>query len=143
MREALRESLKGALRETVVYPRGSIVLCASCGKPLYRLERGIGAGDKAGRAVSAFAPVRSVDLDFLLARPDVEPGLRAAIKALDGAHGRADFLHKIPSLRSGDPALCPICGRAFVFGQTAEKSDTIDRAYVLRLLTVPPKGWMS
>ena len=121
------------------YARGSIILCNHCALPIYRLERGIGIGEKAGRAVSAFKPVRLRDVLWLVGRVDVDPGLRATLGMMTIAEHRALIDH-IGEPRTGDPALCPHCGHGFVQARTVERAETIDRAYVWELLTVPPAG---
>jgi hypothetical protein len=140
MRVALQQSREHEHGEPEGYPKGSVVLCASCGKPLYVLDRGIGFGEKAGRAIDAFRPIRSSDLDWLLKWPRLNPGVTAAIRAMDQHGGRSDYLSKLTEPRMGDPALCPFCQGAFVFGRTAESSDTNNRAYVWELVTVTPNG---
>lgn len=121
------------------YPAGSIVVCVSCAAPIYRLERGIGIGERAGRSADAYKPVRLIDLQQLLAREDVEPGIRAVLAGKTALELKA-HCERIPDLRAGDPLACPACGRAFVAARSTEASETRDRGYVIELLTIPPLG---
>ncbi len=122
-----------------LYPRGSIVICTSCAKPLYRLERAIFIGDHAGRSVSAYAPVTVADLQVLADRPDVDAGLRAVLQGMTPADRRA-HCDRIASPRAGDPCVCPLCGQVWVQARSSEESETRDRAYVIQLVTIAPVG---
>lgn len=134
MRAALERST--ALRpEATHYERGSIVICTSCARPLYRLERGISLGEKVGRSVSAFVPVSVADLQILAGRHDVDPGVRAHV--LHEPNLRA-YVDRLTAPRTGAPALCPFCQQVFVQGRTVEVADTTDRAFVWELVTIPP-----
>jgi hypothetical protein len=135
MRAALERSIAVRRQADVHYERGSIVICTSCARPLYRLERGISLGEKAGRSVTAFAPVTVADLETLRARPDVDAGVRALLNAEPSLRAYAD---RIDAPRTGRPALCPFCQQVFVQGRTAEDGDTRDRAFVWELVTIPP-----
>ena len=137
MRAAIERSLAVHQARTVYYDRGSIVICTSCGRPLYRLERGIELGEKAGRCVSAFAPVSVADLETLLERRDVDAGVRAQIRAIESL---ADYTSRIVPPRTGMPMLCPFCDQVFMQGRTVEQADTIDRAFVLEPVVIPPRG---
>lgn len=141
MRHALKESIGSVLLETVRYPKGSIIVCTSCAKPIYKLERGIAAGEKAGRAASAFKPVSVYDLMDLQWRSQggTEPGLVAAMREWTGEQMKA-HADRLTAPKAGDPMLCPACGEVFVQSRSSESSDTKDRAYVLELLTVPPRA---
>lgn len=122
---------------TVPYTKGSIVICTSCARPLYRLERGIELGERMGRAAAAFAPVTASDLAILRDRHDVDAGVRALLTAEPSL---AQYADRIPSPRAGQPALCPFCEQVFVQGRSTEVADTRDRAYVWELVTIPPIG---
>lgn len=136
MRDALIDSLAQPGQATTDrYPAGAIVICVSCGRPLYRLERGIGVGERMGRARDAFVPVSPDDLLALSVRPDVPAGVVAHIRAIPDLRVYVDA---IPRPRAGSPALCPHCQQVFVAARTAEVSDTIDRAYVWELHVIPP-----
>lgn len=136
MRAALAESIeRGPTME--LYPRGAIVCCVSCARPIYRLERSIGIGEKASRAVLALRPVAVSDLEELAQREDVDPGVRAVVRAIPQ---RAHYADTIERPRAGDGAICPKCGGAMIVGRTAETSDTIDRAYVMELHCINPVG---
>lgn len=134
MRTALQRSIARQPQATY-YERGSIVICTSCARPLFRLERGIDVGEKAGRSVSAFVPVTVADLETLRERPDVDAGVRALLRAEPSLRHYAD---RIAAPRTGQPALCPFCQQVFVQGRTSEAADTIDRAFVWELVTIPP-----
>jgi hypothetical protein len=140
MRQALQDSLAGALLETIAYPKGSIVVCTSCAKPIYKLDRGLGAGDKAGRAASAFKPIGLWDLVDLQWRAHglVDAGLTAVLRGWTADEMKA-HVARIGEPVAGDPMLCPVCGDVYVQARTAEVSDTQDRAYVIELLTIPPR----
>jgi hypothetical protein len=140
----MRDSLKKSIADSPVqgferYPKGSIVLCNACGDPIYKLEGGIALGDKAGRMASRFKPIGLADLNELAGRVDIDAGIRARLNAwtLDA---RRAHVAKLTEPSSGDAMVCPACGGCFVQVLTTEKTETIDRAYVLELLTVPPFG---
>lgn len=126
-----------------LYAKGSIVICVSCAAPLYRLERGIYIGERAGRSADAYRPVRVQDLVELRAREDIDAGVRTVLLAQSPAQ-LAAHCDRIPELRTGMPLACPICTRAFVAmrssGNPAEASETIDRGYVIELVTIGPPG---
>ena len=132
MRASLKESIAQGEES---YPAGSIVLCQSCLKPLYRLERGIGTGESAGRSVDAYRPVRPSDVYRLM--ESIDPGVAAVARGWT-VDALANHCHGIPELRSGSPALCPCCGNSFVRVRALEAAEVIDRAYVLELVTIPP-----
>jgi hypothetical protein len=142
----VRQSLKQSLADTIAgdhvgfrYPKGSIVLCTACAAPIAILEQGIALGDKAGRMAQAFAPLRLQDLETLGAREDVDAGVRAFVRSLTPEQKKAhvDRLHRF---RTGDPAICPCCHQGFMQVLSVEKSEALDRAYVLELVTIPPHG---
>jgi len=138
MRQALKDSLAASpVRESNGYARGSIILCVSCGRPLFRLDAGIGIGERAGDAASKLKPVLPRDLVTLVERPDVHAGLRAWIKSMTWAE-LMSYCELVPSPRAGDPCLCPQCGHVWVGARTAEASDTVDRAYTMELHVIPP-----
>ena len=127
----------------VVYPKGSIVVCVSCAAPIYRLERGIYVGEKAGRSADAYRPVRVQDLIELRGREDIDAGLKSILTNMSSAQ-MARHCDQIRALVAGDPMVCPSCTRSFVAVRSsanpAEAGETIDRGYVIELLTVPPVG---
>lgn len=135
MRAALEHSIARHGGQPDAYEKGSIVICTSCARPLYRLERGIGIGEKAGSFISAFAPVRAADLVILRDRTDVDAGVRAHLKTEPNL---AHYADRIATPRTGQPALCPFCDQVFVQGRSVEVADTRDRAYVWELVTIPP-----
>lgn len=140
----MRNSLKRSIADSTVknqdgYAAGSIVLCNSCALPIFKLDRPIGLGQKAGRGASAFKPVSLQDLADLAERRDVEPGFLAKINdwPLEQRHRHVGLLTEP---KAGDPMLCPVCGGTFVQVLTTERDETHDRAYVIELITIPPKG---
>ncbi len=122
-----------------LYPRGSIVVCVSCAQPVYRLERSIYIGERAGRSADAYRPVRVADLLELRDREDIDAGLRASLNGRSHAELQA-ICDRITPLRAGAPLACPLCTHALVFARSTEQSETIDRGYVIELVTIPPKG---
>ncbi len=87
--------------------------------------------------VDAFRPFALAD--FARLEQSVHPSVAAAAKAWTPAQRRA-HCDRIPEPRTGAPMLCPACGEVFVQSRSSESSDTKDRAYVLELLTVPPRA---
>lgn len=140
MRQALRDSLGRRGHGAARYPRGSIVVCVSCGKPIYKLDRGIGAGERAGRSVQAFRPVSMADVRAIGRRRDavVDPGIVAAFRAWTPAEVAA-HVAALREPRAGDPMVCPVCGDVFARARASEVSDTCDRAYVIELVVLPPE----
>lgn len=145
----MRQALEDALRLSpvpstdVVYPAGSIVVCYSCGKPLYRLQASICRGEKSSRSAWKYAPVRVEELQALMARTDLDAGIRASIRYLSVDDQRL-HCERIPTLTAGDMLDCPACQKPFVFARTSSNQDGVseftDRAYVLQLATIPPVG---
>lgn len=139
MRQSLRKSLADAPGNFEGYAAGSIVICNGCSLPLYKLDRSIGIGQKAGRGASAFKPVSLQDLADLAERRDIEAGFLAKLHEwpLEQRHAHIRLLTEP---KSGDPMMCPACGGAWPQVLSTERQDTADRAYVLELVTIPPKG---
>lgn len=142
----MRASLKQSLADTIAgdqvdfrYPKGSVVLCTACAAPIAILEQGIALGDKAGRMAQAFAPLRAQDLETLGAREDIDAGVRAWVRSLTAEQKKA-HLEKLHRFKTGDPAICPACHQGFLQVLSVEKSETLDKAYVLELVTIPPQG---
>lgn len=142
----MRASLKQSLADTIAgdqqdfrYAKGSIVLCTACAAPIAILEQGIALGDKAGRMAQAFAPLRAVDLEVLGAREDIDAGVRAWVRSLTADQKKA-HLEKLHRFNTGDPAICPCCHHGFMQVLSVEKTETLDKAYVLELVTIPPQG---
>jgi hypothetical protein len=82
----MRESLKKSIADSPAqgferYPKGSIVICNACAKPIAKLEFGIALGDKMGKMAAAFKPLAELDLDELVMRADVDAGIRATVAA--------------------------------------------------------------
>lgn len=123
-----------------LYPRGSIVVCVSCAHPVYRLERSIFIGERAGRSADAYKPVRLSDLLELRDREDVDAGLRTALNQLTPHQLQQQICDRVTELRAGSPLACPLCGKAMVLARSAEESETLDRGYVIELVVIPPKG---
>ena len=126
----------------VAYPQGSIVVCRECSKPIYRLQRSIYMGEPAGRTAWKYAPVTMADLQALIERRDLEPGQRAAIKAMS-VEDRALHCQKIPTFKAGDFQDCPACGKQFSTGyipEGASKEQFGDKGFRIHLHTIPPPG---
>jgi hypothetical protein len=145
MRQALDDALRlSPVQSTdVVYPTGSIVVCYSCGKPLYTLQGNIYLGEKPSRSAWKYAPITVDTLRALMDRTDLDAGLRASIKLMSVDEQRM-HCEKVPSLKAGDWLDCPACQKPFVFVRTSQNADGaaefIDRAYVIQLATIPPVG---
>jgi hypothetical protein len=140
----VRESLKKSLADSPVseferYPKGSIVLCNACALPIFKLDYGISLGDKAGKAASAFKPLSVADLETLENRTDIDAGVRAVVKAMSPEQ-RARHINGLRDVRSGDPMICPCCAGTFVQVLSVEKSEALDNAYTIELLTIPPES---
>ncbi len=126
----------------VAYPQGSIVVCRDCGKPIYRLQRSIYLGEPAGRTAWKYVPVTPADLQTLIDRTDLEPGQRAAIKAMS-LEDRALHCGRIPTFKAGDYQDCPACGKQFSTGHIPTGASTAqfgDKAFQIYLNTIPPAG---
>jgi hypothetical protein len=138
--------LKQSLKDTIAgdqqdfrYPKGSVVICTACAAPIAILEVGIALGDKAGRMASAFAPLSLADLQRLGGREDIDAGVRAWVRSLTVDQQKA-HVEKLHRFKTGDLALCPICQHGFMQVLSVEKTETLERAYVLELVTIPPQG---
>lgn len=135
--------------QEVAYPKGSIVVCLECGKPLYRLQASIYLHEHAGRSSNwKYAPVAVRDIVGLMERHDLDPGQIAALKSLSLADWYAHCA-KIPSLPTDESAgerysECPACGKPFVFGAIRDDADGAsrfgDKGYQIRLAIIPPSG---
>jgi hypothetical protein len=139
MREAGRISERDRPDGRTRHAKGDIVICTSCARPLYQLERGISLGDKVGSAADAFAPVTPAILKALGESPHVDAGLTAWARGLTDRGARA-HCESISRPRRGDPMLCGLCGKVWAQVLTAEVADTMDRAYTVELVTVPLTG---
>lgn len=140
MRDSLRKSIADAKDPNFErYAKGSVVICNACAKPIFTLERGICLGDRAGKMVSAFKPLRMVDLETLEQREDVDAGVRASIRIMSLEQRRA-FLALMREVKTGDPMSCPICNSCFVQVLAVDKHEVLDKAYTIELVTIPPSG---
>lgn len=140
MRPSLRKSLQDSpATHQAHYPAGSIVICHSCARPIYVLDRPLGLGQKAGRGASAFKPIALSHLAELADRQDIDAGLRAVVASWTLDQRKA-HLAQLNEPRSGDPMICPVCHDVFVQVLTVEQNETLDRAYVIELMTIPPLG---
>lgn len=142
--EPMRDSLKKSVADSPVqgfdsYPSGSIVLCNACSLPIYKLEGGIALGDKGGRMANRFKPLAMTDLMELAGRVDIDAGIRARISGWTPDERKA-HVAKLTEPKTGDPMLCPSCGGCFVQVLSTEQTETIDQAYTIELLTIPPFG---
>lgn len=140
----MRDSLKKSLADSPVrgferFPKGSIVICNCCAGPIFKLDQGIALGDKAGRMASAFKPLTLADLETLAAREDIDAGIRATLRSWTPDQRKA-HIAKLREVRTGDPMLCPACDKCFVQVLAEEKTEALDKAYTLELLTIPPVG---
>lgn len=144
MRKSLAHSIDDSPAQDSAfrYPKGAIVLCNACAAPIAVLEHGIALGDKAGRMVNAFKPLRASDLDTLAAREDIDAGVLAWVRHLDPEDRRV-YLGSLREFRTGDPMACPLCGGCFVQVLAVEKDAVLDRAYVIELVTLAPQGQKS
>lgn len=127
----------------VIYPKGSIVVCLDCGKPIYRLQQSIYYGEPVGKSAWKFVPVEMADLQALIDRNDLEPGQRAAVKAMSLAD-RVAHCQKIPTLKAGDFMDCPACKKQFSYGIAPDTADGAkqfaDKGYQVELTVIPPAG---
>lgn len=142
----MRQSLKQSLADSVAgdqvdfrYPKGSVVICNACAKPMAILEQGISLGARVGRMVNAIAPLTVPQLLELGAREDIDAGIRAFVKGLTPAELQ-EHAEKGVRFKSGDPMICPYCHKCFVQVLSVERHETMDKAYVIELVTVPPQG---
>ena len=136
---ALEEVVSQFVSMAQGYPRGSICLCPDCWRPVFALERGIGLGDKGGRAASAFRPLTVADVRALVDRADLDATWRALLR--DWASSPAiEPVLQAARPKAGDPAVCPSCGGTWVKVIERERGSARDRAYELQLLHVPPLG---
>ncbi len=127
----------------VAYPKGSLVVCCQCGMPLYKLQQSLYIGEPAARSSWKYAPVTMKDLQELVDRSDLEPGQRAAIKAMPVEDLRL-LCERIQTPKAGDFMDCPKCKASFSYGRVKDDADGAakfnDRAYSIFLCTIPPPG---
>lgn len=140
----MRDSLKKSLADSPVagferYQKGSIVLCNACALPIFKLDRGLDLGTKAGGTASAFKPLTKADVQTLQWREDIDAGIRATVRNWSEADVAA-HLAKLHEVVSGDPMLCPCCQGTFVQVLSVERTEALDKAYTIELLTIPPEG---
>jgi len=127
----------------VAYPKDSIIVCLNCGKPLYRLQQSLYVGEPLAKSAWKYAPIEVADIVALMDRSDLEPGQRAALKALSLDDWR---LHcdKLTTLKPGDFSDCVSCQESFVFGKITRDDEGSsrfgDKGYVVKLATIPPQG---
>ena len=142
MRESLKKSLDDNPNALERYPRGSVVLCNACARPIFKLDRSICVGDKVGQSASAYKPLDAVDLAALQERIDVDAGVRSTLRAQTPAE-RAAHLAGLEGqeLRTGEPMMCPLCKASFVQVLAVTKHEVLDKAYTVELLIIPPPGW--
>lgn len=140
MRESLRKSAADTPHGRTRHDAGSLVLCNGCASPLFILERSIDLGDKAGRSADAFAPLRPGDIALISAAQHLDAGLRATARALAESGRAVEYCDRIERPKAGSLMQCPFCQGAWPQVLTVEKTETLDRAYVLELVTVPLAG---
>lgn len=134
MRAGLVAAVETAPNALIGYEKGATVLCAQCFVPLYKLERGIGPGEKASRSVDAYRPITRAELRQL--RKEVT-SIHAALKTWTD-EDETTHVNSIDRPKTGDPAACPKCARSFVQVFAPEADEVMDHAYTWRLVTVPP-----
>lgn len=134
MRAGMVAAAETAPNTLMGYEKGATVLCANCFVPLYKLERGIGPGEKASRSVDAYRPISRAELRQL--RKEVS-SINAALKLWTDEDEKA-HVRAIDRPKTGDPAVCPKCDHSFVQVFAPEAGEVLDRAYTWRLVTVPP-----
>lgn len=142
MRDSLKQSLADSAAGDQVdfrYPKGSVILCNACARPMAILEHGIALGARCGRMVSAIAPLTVAQLVELGEREDIDAGVRAFVKGLSPEQLK-EHCEKSPRYRTGDPMICPFCHQCFVQVLSVDKHETLDKAYVIELVTLPPQG---
>lgn len=127
----------------VLYPKGSLIVCHACGLPIYKLQASLYLGEPMGKSAWKYVPVQVPDLMDLITRTDLEPGVRAAIKAL-GLPEMVAHCERIPEVKAGDFADCPACRKSFVYAETRGRGDGAssfaDKGYTVQLATIPPQG---
>lgn len=138
----MRESLVQSAQQSPgfeQYPKGSVVVCNACGKPIFKLDRAISMGDRSGSSASAFKPLGLEDLRDLAYRKDVDAGIQALLRSWTASElvAHCDKLHEV---RSGDPMLCPSCECCFVQVLATHRDEVMDKAYVVELVVIPPAG---
>lgn len=140
MRESLKKSIDDSnVRNQDRYAKGSIVLCNACAEPIFKLDRAIQIGDGAGKTASALKPLTLADLIILGERDDIDAGVKASINAKTRDEQLA-HVRKLKEVRAGDPMICPVCSCCFPQVLSVTKHEVLDRAYVIELVTIPPKG---
>lgn len=134
---------KGSIAE-VLYAKDSIVVCQACGVPLYRLTGSIYAGDKVGDSLAKYAPVTVADLQALTQRFDLEPGQRAAVKAMSLDAQRQHCQRIAVPEKDTIGANCPACQKPFAYEYIADDTGGAsmfgDRAGHICLAVIPPFG---
>lgn len=140
MRESLKRSAAHSPdRRFERYPKGSIVLCQACARPVFKLDATVTLGAKCGQMARAFKPVSVLDLVALADREDIDVGVLAFVRALTPEMMQA-HVDTLREMRTGDPMLCPSCNDCFVQVTSTERNEALDRSYVVELLTIPPSG---
>ena len=141
MRAGLAEALRvhGGPHD---YPAGSIVLCAACYKPLYRLTKAIPVGAKVTHTLDAYRPLTADDLKALAERAGRDGALNAGLAGLWRSwtpEQRVRMAQAIPDLKTGSQAWCPFCENSWVFARAVEGAEVHDRAYTRELITLAPE----
>ncbi len=120
------------------FPRGTVIVCPECYRPIYALERGIGPHDRAGRAASAFRPITQRDItEVCRVRPDVPVGWQVEVQKWRGTEQAKRVLQAARPVAGGD-ASCPNCGEMWVRIVEREKNSAGEKAYELQLLDIAP-----
>jgi hypothetical protein len=140
MRDSVKQSAADSpIRGFEKYRAGSVVLCNACSKPIFKLDRSICLGDKAGRMVSAFKPLSAADLKALGEREDIDAGVRAIIRGWTPEEMKS-HVEAMREVRAGDPMLCPVCDDCFVQVISVDRHEVLDKAYTIELLVIAPAG---
>jgi hypothetical protein len=140
MRDSLKQSAADSpIRGFEKYRAGSIVLCNNCSKPIFKLDRAVCLGDKAGKMASAFKPLSAADIRALADRDDIDAGISGMLRHWTPEDIQA-HLDKLHEMRSGDPMLCPACDDCFVQVLSVDRHEVLDKAYTIEMLVIAPAG---
>ena len=127
----------------MIYDAGSIVVCRACGKPLYRLVGNLYHGEAMARSAWKYQPVRMADLEALIDRADLDPGVRAGVKAMS-LEDRRLHCDRVQPIKPGDFADCAACGAPWLYAETRGQGDGpssfADKGYRIQLSVIPPVG---
>lgn len=139
MRASLIESLASRGAQDVEHPKGAVILCCACLRPLYVVQRTIYSGESVGRSIELgkWRPVTLADLTALEDRLD-QPMVAALIRHWTPEQ-RVQHVTHIAEPFKGMQALCPCCGLSIPRVRATEAAEVIDQTYVWELVTITPK----